>query len=300
MSKRPIPFAFQWLVPAVFTAALALYLNLLLSSFTPREEVGGVSLAFKSTLTLMSLAGLFVINKLRGAQHRAYWPLALGFMAFSAAFCTDSAAEIVRTSYAVKLLGERVGLVLGFCFVLWGHYRWSLHTQEMTDRLARLALVDELTGLANRREFVQELRRLMALHQRHPDMPFAAIAFDLDHFKQINDTQGHQAGDQVLQEVAKAGTRVMRVEDVFARVGGEEFIVLLPATNLEGAHRSAQRLRSGLAQVRRGPTSQVTASFGVCEFRPGESEDSFLRRLDQGVYQSKHEGRDRITVQAAG
>jgi diguanylate cyclase (GGDEF)-like protein len=165
-------------------------------------------------------------------------------------------------------------------------------------RVASQAATDALTGLANRRSFDEEL----ALEWRRTDRiggSLALILTDIDDFKRINDTFGHQAGDQVLAEVGKIiATRVRQV-DFAARYGGEEFAVLLPETELQGARILAQRLRKDLAKARievaEGHELQVTASFGVAAKDEYGRAEEMIAHADGALYEAKRRGKNRVS-----
>jgi diguanylate cyclase (GGDEF)-like protein len=163
----------------------------------------------------------------------------------------------------------------------------------------RRASTDALTGLANRRAIQDTLRRMFAQAARH-QQSLAAVALDLDHFKQINDRYGHDTGDDVLAAVAQALTGTLRASDFVGRQGGEEFIVLLPETGLDGAVTAAENLRRAITALRvPGLDRSVTASFGVAVF-PEDAYESevLLRQADRALYTAKHEGRDRVATAA--
>ncbi|XOZ32347.1 diguanylate cyclase [Halomonadaceae bacterium KBTZ08] len=164
--------------------------------------------------------------------------------------------------------------------------------RERADALAR---EDELTGLSNRRAFFELAAKLLPQAQRS-DQPLSLLQFDLDWFKRINDEYGHEAGDHLLQHVGDLIGRFVRESDVAARVGGEEFVLLLPDTEHAQAHQLAHRLRHGLASIAmdyRGLTLGVSASFGVASLAPGDTGiDDLLLRADHALYRAKRAGRD--------
>ncbi|WP_326491136.1 MULTISPECIES: GGDEF domain-containing protein [Thermus] len=153
------------------------------------------------------------------------------------------------------------------------------------------ALTCALTGLPNRRAFELALAREISRAERY-GTPFSLVLVDLDHFKRINDTLGHDYGDELLRRVARLLVDQVRREDVVARWGGEEFALLLPSTRAEDAQRIAERLR----QVLQAQNLGLTASFGVAEYVLGEEEDSLFRRADQALYRAKDAGRNRVEV----
>jgi diguanylate cyclase (GGDEF)-like protein len=157
------------------------------------------------------------------------------------------------------------------------------------------ALTDGLTGLPNRRAADDTLKR-MAAHAGRTASPLAAVLFDLDHFKQINDLCGHEKGDEVLAAVGVAVTSSLRASDFAARFGGEEFILLLPDTNRDGAVTVAEKLREALAAVEvAGVSRPITASLGVAALPEDAAEPTLLLRVaDRALYVAKSRGRNRV------
>jgi diguanylate cyclase (GGDEF)-like protein len=184
---------------------------------------------------------------------------------------------------------------------------WSLarllqrRLAEADARVRELASTDEVTGLRNRRHALERLRDEVARSHRY-GRPLSCILFDVDHFKRVNDTLGHAAGDVVLQAVGQAVLEECRSMDVVARYGGDEFLILLPETDGTAAAALADRLRrsvSTLAVMHGGRALGVTASFGVAALdgRGDESPDEpeeLLRRADQALYAAKRRGRDAV------
>lgn len=178
--------------------------------------------------------------------------------------------------------------------------------REEVRRARHDALIDELTGLANRRAFDQRLAACLAETAASAAMPPCLVVGDIDHFKAVNDTYGHSFGDQVLRAVASVMKSMAPADALAARVGGEEFALLLPGTTLVAAQERAEQLRQRIssARVRRQTThetiTRVTLSLGVTIHRLGESAREFCDRADQALYDSKHGGRDRVTVLSLG
>jgi two-component system chemotaxis response regulator CheY len=162
-------------------------------------------------------------------------------------------------------------------------------------RLAAQALTDELTGLANRRDGELRLERQVALCVRG-GQDLGLIRIDVDHFKDINDTRGHQAGDRVLAEVAHRLADAVRAGDELARWGGDEFVVLLPNTDRAGIVRAAERLRMAVAEAPialEGDDAAVTISIGWAHWA-GDTASDLLLRADRALYAAKDAGRDTI------
>ena len=166
---------------------------------------------------------------------------------------------------------------------------------DINRRLERRANFDPLTGALNRGAFLEMFDYISSVPLNYP---LGLIIFDLDDFKKINDTYGHKAGDIVLQEVAKAIRRNIRKSDLFVRWGGEEFVVLLPRTDLQGAKKVAEKLRGAIESLNIEPYGiRVTASFGVTEILPGETLDTALERADKALYKAKNLGKNKVEVE---
>ncbi|WP_299444452.1 PAS domain-containing protein [uncultured Rhodospira sp.] len=157
--------------------------------------------------------------------------------------------------------------------------------------LEHKATHDVLTGAFNRQQAIrgldQETRRADRM-----ETPAAVIMADIDHFKAINDTHGHPVGDQVLREVVTRLSDRIRETDLLARWGGEEFLVILPGTDTEGARQLAETLREAMASVPMPPAGTVTLSLGIAQHRPGESVEDWVARADEALYRAKADGRD--------
>ncbi len=167
----------------------------------------------------------------------------------------------------------------------------------LEERLSREATLDPLTGVANRRKLEDLAAKCLAVARRH-DRPFAMLILDIDQFKQINDLGGHQAGDAALIALAELCQRQLREEDTLARFGGDEFLALLPHTDLDQALETAERLRREIeTQGRQAgcPYASLTISLGVSVFQPGDAGlESLLLRADAALYRAKANGRNRV------
>lgn len=161
-----------------------------------------------------------------------------------------------------------------------------------------LSITDKLTQLYNRAR-IDELFALELSRTRRYGEPLSIVLLDLDHFKTVNDTCGHQAGDQVLRELAAILRDRVRATDHLGRWGGEEFIILLPNTDLAQARQLAEKLRSTLAAHAFAGVGSKTGSFGVASHRPDDDEDSLTRRADECLYVAKKQGRDRVVDETA-
>lgn len=173
--------------------------------------------------------------------------------------------------------------------------------QKANQLLEQLASVDALTGASNRRHFL-EIARVEVDRALRLGSPLAAIMLDLDHFKEVNDRHGHEAGDRVLQTFANAVHATLRSSDIFARLGGEEFMLLLPGQSRDDACALAERLRSLTASLRFAECPEgITVSAGVAVLGAPGARDlhELMRQADAALYQSKRAGRNRVSVAGA-
>lgn len=188
--------------------------------------------------------------------------------------------------------------------VLWHGYitdisdrkRLQLELEASEARFRRLATVDMLTGAPNRRHFMHCLDAELARVKRHGART-CLVMFDADHFKRVNDTFGHGAGDEVLRALVATGQQQLRAPDILGRLGGEEFAVLLPDTSLEGALALAERFRQAVVDLRvaAGDASiRLTISLGVVALSTQDSTDSAMERADKALYRAKARGRNRV------
>ena len=175
--------------------------------------------------------------------------------------------------------------------------------REMTETLSarsetleHAALTDGLTGMQNRRYFDDALKEYLEEFRRI-NKPIGLMVLDLDHFKQVNDTHGHDVGDQVLREVSACLKNFTRYHDIAARLGGEEFAVVAPNMDLESLMKFAERIRKAVADlvITSGNVRlKVTTSVGLAVWDNHEDADGFYRRADRMLYQAKRQGRNRV------
>jgi diguanylate cyclase (GGDEF)-like protein len=171
--------------------------------------------------------------------------------------------------------------------------------RNMSDRFRDLSNTDFLTNLFNRRYFMEVAGLELKRCQRYK-LTVSLLMVDLDHFKRINDTLGHHAGDQVLIELGQVMRSVFRTTDVVARYGGEEFVLMLPQTTVQEAKQPAEKLRALLKQTAIGPVGvgELSCSIGAAQFpaQKVDSLESLIERADQALYRAKTSGRDRVVL----
>lgn len=194
--------------------------------------------------------------------------------------------------------GVCVLTTIGFVYMLGVHKKAT----ERANAYREEAIVDALTGLPNRRCANHAIVASLQSTQKR-GAPLSAILVDLDHFKRINDTRGHDAGDAVLREVGATLKRSVRSTDLAARWGGEEFFLMMPETPAGAAAERAETIRQRIADLsvshRGAPVGSVTASFGVASSPHHATEAERLRRMADGaLYRAKADGRDRVVVAA--
>lgn len=170
--------------------------------------------------------------------------------------------------------------------------------KALQSELHRLATCDVLTGASNRRHFFEQAATLFA-EARASGQPLAFLLLDIDDFKKINDSHGHQMGDRVLQRVAHCGAYVLRRDDLFGRIGGEEFAALFPACDAEQARQLAERLQREVQRLQftgESGSFGVTISQGITALGAGDALDDLYARADAAMYQAKHQGKDCIVL----
>jgi len=163
------------------------------------------------------------------------------------------------------------------------------------DRIREVSLTDPLTGLKNRRYLDSVMEKAMSHSDRYLET-LSLITIDIDFFKRVNDKYGHPVGDEVLVQTANVIGECIRKADVLVRLGGEEFEILLPKTDILGAAEAAEKIRKRIEEKEHPQAGRITASFGVAERAPGESFSAFYRRADHALYRAKQTGRNRVVI----
>lgn len=222
--------------------------------------------------------------------------LALPYVALAAALCWRGVVALTEPRPTLPAVALWLWLLLSLASSL---SLISLILNRLIARISQLSLHDPLTGALNRRALTRRLQRLQALS--HRGQPFCVVLLDIDHFKHVNDRHGHAGGDAVLVHVVTELNQALREHDELGRLGGEEFCVLLPLTELAAAAEVAERLRGRLEASRcrwKGAEIAVTASVGVAQARPAELRaEAVLVQADQQLYRAKTAGRNRVCIE---
>lgn len=194
--------------------------------------------------------------------------------------------------------------LIGFAYGRWTELL-KLHASQLSELVGKLeernarlesdSLTDTLTGIGNRRKINKAIEAEIGRYYRHKSSPFSIMFLDIDFFKNINDVNGHMAGDEILKFLCAEVDKELRVTDVLARWGGEEFMVLLPATGISAAHGLAERIRKKIEET---PCAGIhfTISIGVAEYSSNESIDDLIQRVDAVLYAAKDAGRNCVKL----
>lgn len=225
------------------------------------------------------------------------------------------ALEFVKEKHYKRVVvvnenGEIVGVISQKELISLTYARWALLMKEYQEELSEIntiletqnreyetkASTDSLTGLYNRHKFSElYLSSYKSMSQRHNEL--SLIILDIDHFKQVNDNYGHNAGDQVLIQISHVLLRTLRNVDIVCRWGGEEFIVLLPTANLESAKSLAENLRVHIEKLELDNVGKITSSFGVAQVVEGDDMASVINRADNALYLAKKSGRNCVKTE---
>jgi diguanylate cyclase (GGDEF)-like protein len=262
----------------------------------------GLALILGLSVLAQTLAAWIALRQMAevGGRYRLAW----GCVSLALALMVERRlAPLLRLVYSGETAADPwFGLAISLLMAVgvWGIRRLFIDMREQQARLDELARTDALTGLPNRREVLERIAAELERAAR-TDQPTSLLMFDIDRFKRVNDTYGHAAGDCVLRAVAAIARASLRRIDVCGRVGGEEFLVLLPEAGAEDACAAAERLRAAIASGATDcvdKTLRITVSVGVVTRAPGEttSLDALVQAADLALYAAKDAGRDRVVM----
>lgn len=260
---------------------------------------GGASESLRPTVSLGLLAplifGCFQLQQKQLLRLALFAIAGYGLMLF----CVELSSGLVRP--VVELTHwAGLSLMLGAFVAICGEItRMRDRQHHLSQQLQESADRDPLTGVYNRRWLARHWPPVLLLAQRH-GRPYCTCMLDIDHFKQVNDEQGHLVGDAALQWVTLQIGRHLRASDALVRAGGEEFLLLLPETDLHGAHQLAERICKHLSDhpfaPPYNPPLSITVSIGVAQMRAGDTTDALMSRADNAMYAAKQQGRNRVVL----
>lgn len=291
MSQRPLPWR-------IATGILVAGVIIRVAIWGGHRNDLGYEMAFQAPFVASSVLSTAVaVGAVRRRSSRLWTAVGILFALMTAYFATkpifanifgSGATAKAYASSAYALFSQATGGVL---VITAGLLVLLIAVENAMGRSIIEAETDPLTGIANRRGFERQAERVIA-DARRTESPLALIMFDLDHFKRVNDSFGHAMGDAVIRSFAELLTSTGASSAVAARIGGEEFVMLLDRTTQRGAWHVAERIREVLSVV--GPhLPTVTVSAGIACLRSGDTIDDLLHRADQNTYDAKIHGRNR-------
>ncbi|HFC30502.1 MAG TPA: GGDEF domain-containing protein [Oceanospirillales bacterium] len=267
------------------------------SFYSVKSEINYFDLVTNFILLLITFYLIYITQKNSTNKSGFYYYTSIGFafVYFGLFILTFNQLFSYRQDaieMAFKLLS-----VIGYGLLAIGVSKWVNYNNERQDELSIQANTDELTGILNRRSFTSFLKFEFKKAQSRPE-PFALLIIDIDFFKNINDSYGHQVGDEILKCLAKLMKESFRQADKVCRWGGEEFAILLPYTTLNNAQTVAEKIRASVENSsfdNNGVEIKYTISVGISEFLSSDkSLDDIIKRTDDALYKAKNEGRNCI------
>lgn len=295
--RRPAPRILIW-IPAFLVPVL---FYLLIDDLRLRLIFGG---AIFTSQCMLALA-ISLKMRIRTAGRGQYFLIA-ALMVIALLFAIRAVAALSNGAEKLSFVSSNPNQSALFLLVVVSLLMIALGLVSMTkeridQRYRQLALLDELTGLANRRAILDALEQQIAVARRS-GQPLALLMMDIDHFKRVNDTFGHIQGDEVLRRVADIIRTRLRTQDIAGRIGGEEFLAILPGTTAQGGFELAEALRQNVAAARvvaaDGRNIEVRISIGVHEIRDasGLQGTDMISAADQALYRAKENGRNRVEI----
>jgi diguanylate cyclase (GGDEF)-like protein len=281
--------------PLAIVTTNAVYAWIIILSCQPVDAIDYASLTTEGLVAMLPMIGMFMSVSLQKEGGIVFHPLMIGLALLTISTSTDMIDELYNEPAFANIIFEGVFQVIGFSLVLLSLHLWFKHSRSLNARLHELAHTDSLTGIANRRHFISSLEAEIARAKRHAT-PLSVVAFDIDHFKQVNDIYGHDVGDQTLQNISQLINAQVRSTDLLARIGGEEFMILAPHSSIDDARMIAEKCRLMLESNPIPKIGNMTASFGVTEFDGIETADEILKKADRALYKAKAAGRNRVEI----
>lgn len=266
--------------------SLSLYRN----NLTP--DILDALIEFVLAVLMLVLFSLFQFYQ---GSLKAYSNISLGLAITFVTNVTDVLDEFCDFPTVISYLTDDFPKIISLIFIIFGIKEWINNNRKMIQKLEELATYDGLTQIFNRQSIDSKLSYSISKVRRYP-APLSIILFDIDHFKKINDTYGHSIGDNVLKELAKVTENSLRELDLLGRYGGEEFLIVLQETTVEGAHTVAEKIRKTIENNSFDTAPSVTVSMGIAELRENEIAEHFVQRADMALYIAKDRGRNQAVI----
>ncbi len=246
------------------------------------------------TLLISLTVGMLIFSQRFRGPKSVYYNLTIGGTLAFLSFTADLLDEFCCQPQLLVYFSEDLILVIALIFFAVALYFSEKNNASIVSRLYSEANTDRLTNVGNRGFLSSQLTRFCKKSERY-GTEFSVIMLDIDHFKEVNDVYGHVIGDSVLKELSRLITSEIREFDLLCRYGGEEFIIILPETNLYGATITAEKLRHSVAFHNFSGVPSVTASFGVSQRHKKEKALELVKRVDKELYMAKNSGRNQVS-----
>jgi len=243
--------------------------------------------------TLLAFIILILIVKIQSykTSKKIYSLFNIGFKLLFTSQVVEVMQEIFELPKLSKKFFEDFLKVLSFSIIIKSIYLIVKTNDQNMKRLKKMASIDKLTNIYNRQEMINRFNLLKKISDRNQN-PITMLFLDIDFFKKINDNYGHPTGDSVLKELSIIISSNLRDQDIFGRYGGEEFLIILPETDIHGGLILAKKIRKFIYDFEFKEILHLTVSFGVTQYKNGESMKDILNRLDKALYLSKNNGRN--------
>lgn len=290
---------YRYAAVVFLTVLFSAFLLMLTSPSIPIEE--SVNLILDSADAAVCALLLFKVEELRRTRSKIFLNIFIPMSMLLVASSIDLVSQIKQIPEAFEFV-EGILHNIGFILFIFACVSWVNDQKEQSAELRHLAESDALTGISNRRSFL-ELSQNYLRSEDDNESCVSLLLLDIDHFKQINDTYGHQIGDKVLVDVANTVKQILRKQDYFARVGGEEFMVLLKDTEESTAQKVAEKIRSaieGIEVVHHGSRVSCTISVGTTASKRKQAKfDDLFNQADKALYSAKAKGRNCVVQYGA-
>ncbi|NMP04463.1 GGDEF domain-containing protein [Pseudoalteromonas arctica] len=240
-------------------------------------------------INLIVIVTVFWVVQCSKLAKKAYVYVTIGLLLWIVGMTTDLLNEVVVQPEWIDIYLNDLCKTLGMVITAYGLFKTMLFMQKMHNRLAQEFVIDELTKVYNRRCFYQNVKNAVT-------NSYTILIIDIDHFKSINDNFGHDMGDQVLKEFAGKVNALFENENIFARIGGEEFAGYFPSSNIDDVAKFSQAVLELVRTIKVKDDRFLTVSIGIAKRISDEALDKVMKRADQALYLAKKSGRDRFEI----